>query len=213
MTNMIKRGAFIVFEGCDRSGKSTQSRLLVEHLQKTAVPVKHMVFPERSSNIGQLINGYLTNKQDLNDETIHLLFAANRWEHTNEILNLLKSGTTLVVDRYSYSGVVYSAAKGMSLKWCMSPENGLPRPDIVFYLKAEADALLDRGNYGEERYEKKEFQMKVAKIYEEIYEKEKDYWHQVDAKQNPSDIHEQIKEKFADILKNVETNEISQIKW
>ncbi|XP_037818967.1 thymidylate kinase [Lucilia sericata] len=213
MTSSIKRGAFIVFEGCDRCGKSTQSRLLVEHLQKSAIPVKHMVFPERTSDIGKLINGYLTNKQDLNDETIHLLFAANRWEHKNEILKLLKSGTTLVVDRYSYSGIVYSAAKGMSLDWCKSPENGLPRPDIVFYLKAEADALLDRGNYGEERYEKKEFQMKVAKIFEDIYEKEKEYWYQVDARQSPENIHEKIKEKFEEVLRQAEINEVGKLKW
>ncbi|KNC32570.1 hypothetical protein FF38_13105, partial [Lucilia cuprina] len=186
MTSSIKRGAFIVFEGCDRCGKSTQSRLLVEHLQKSAIPVKHMVFPERTSDIGKLINGYLTNKQDLNDETIHLLFAANRWEHKNEILKLLKDGTTLVVDRYSYSGIVYSAAK--------------------------ADALLDRGNYGEERYEKREFQIKVAKMFEDIYEKEKEYWYQIDARQNPEDIHAKIKEKFEEVLRQAQTNDVSKLK-
>lgn len=213
MTFPIKRGAFIVFEGCDRCGKSTQSRLLVEYLQKASVPVKHMVFPERTSDIGKLINGYLTNNQELNDETIHLLFAANRWEHKNEIINSLKSGVTLVCDRYSYSGIVYSAAKGMSLKWCMNPENGLPRPDMVFYLKAEADSLLDRGNYGEERYEKKDFQSRVAQFYEKIYATEKMYWHQIDAKQSLEDIHDTIKERFAQVLKNVENKEVNKINW
>lgn len=213
MTSCIKRGAFIVFEGCDRCGKSTQSRLLVEHLQKSSIPVKHMVFPERSSDIGKLINGYLTNKQELNDETIHLLFSANRWEHKNEILKTLQEGTTLVVDRYSYSGVVYTASKGMSLKWCMSPEIGLPRPDIVFYLKTDAESLLERGNYGEERYEKKEFQIKVADLYEEIYAKEKDYWYQVDAKQSIEVIQQQIKEKFLEVLNSIKDKEILTIEW
>lgn len=213
MASSVKRGAFIVFEGCDRCGKSTQSRLLVEYLKKASIPVEHMVFPERSSNIGKLINSYLTSQQNLNDETIHLLFAANRWEHKNKILSLLKSGTTLVVDRYSFSGVVYSAAKGMSLKWCMSPEHGLPRPDIVFYLEAEADALLSRGNYGEERYEKKEFQTKVAQIYETVYEKEKAYWHKIDAKQSQDVIHKEIQEKCCKMLTNLANDAISTINW
>lgn len=213
MTSCIKRGAFIVFEGCDRCGKSTQSRLLVQHLQNSSIPVKHMVFPERSSDIGKLINAFLTNKQELNDETIHLLFSANRWEQKNVILKTLEEGTTLVVDRYSYSGVVYSASKGMSLKWCMSPEIGLPRPDIVFYLKADAEALLARGNYGEERYEKKEFQIKVAQLYEKIYEMEKDYWYPIDAKQSPEVIHQQIKEKFTEVLSSAKEENVAQIDW
>ncbi|KAM7359254.1 thymidylate kinase [Cochliomyia hominivorax] len=213
MSASFRRGAFIVFEGCDRCGKSTQSRLLVDWLQQSSIPVKHMVFPERSSDIGKLINAYLTNKQELNDETVHLLFTANRWEHKNEIIKILNSGTSLVVDRYSYSGIVYSAAKGMSLQWCMSPENGLPRPDIVFYLKSETDALLDRGNYGEERYEKKEFQNKVAQLYEKIYEKEKHYWYKIDAMQTKDDIHSEIKEKFIEVLNNIQEEKVDKIDW
>lgn len=213
MSSPIKRGAFIVFEGCDRCGKSTQSRLLVEFLKSRSIPVKYMAFPERASNIGQVINAYLTNKQQLNDETIHLLFTANRWEHKNEIVNLLNSGTTLVVDRYSYSGLAYSAAKGMSLKWCMSPESGLPRPDIVFYLKTSVDALLDRGNFGEERYEKEDFQTKVAKIFEEIYDKEHNYWYEVDAKQPKDNIHSNITEKTLEVLKDVGHNKLQKLNW
>jgi dTMP kinase len=45
------------------------------------------------------------------DEAIHLLFAANRWEMKEQILKDLKEGTTLICDRYAFSGVAYSAAK------------------------------------------------------------------------------------------------------
>lgn len=213
MNSVVKRGAFIVFEGCDRCGKSTQSKLLVNYLEKANIPVKHMVFPERLSEIGKVINDYLTNKQELSDETIHLLFTANRWEHKSEILKLLKSGTTLVVDRYSYSGIVYSAAKGMQLKWCMSPESGLPRPDAVFYLKAEVEDLLDRGNFGKERYEKKEFQVKIAQLFDTIYEKEKDYWHLIDAKQTQEEVHFQIKQKLPEIIMNAENSVVKTLNW
>lgn len=211
MSSPIKRGAFIVLEGCDRCGKSTQSRRLVLFLQSRHVPVKYMAFPERQSNIGQVINTYLTNKQQLNDETIHLLFTANRWEHKNEIMNLLSSGTTLVVDRYAYSGLAYSMAKGMSKNWCMSPEKGLPRPDVVFYLKASVDNLLDRGNFGEERYEKKEFQTKVSAAFAEIYKHEQDYWHVVDGSQSEDAIHSSITSKAIEVLKDVESDSIKTL--
>ncbi|XP_013107617.1 thymidylate kinase [Stomoxys calcitrans] len=213
VSGSIKRGAFIVLEGCDRCGKSTQSRSLVEFLQNNSVPVKYMAFPERTSNIGQVINAYLTNKQQLNDETIHLLFTANRWEHKNEIIEQLNSGTTLVVDRYSYSGIAYSTAKGMSKEWCMGPETGLPRPDLVFYLKTSIDALLDRGNFGEERYEREEFQQKVGKVFDDIYNSEKSYWYEIDASQPKEVIHSIIKEKALQVLKEVETTATRILKW
>jgi len=110
-----------------------------------------MNFPERSSNIGQVINSYLTNSKDLSDEVIHLMFSANRWEHMNQMKQKLLEGKTLIVDRYSYSGVAYSAAKGLDFDWCYAPERGLLKPDAVFYLRAPASDLASRGQYGEER--------------------------------------------------------------
>ena len=71
----------------------------------------------------------------------------------------------MVVDRYAYSGVAYSAAKGipgMELDWCKAPDKGLPAPDKVFYLQLDHATAAARGGYGEERYEKQAFQEKVS---------------------------------------------------
>ena len=43
----------------------------------------------------------------------------------------LNSGVTLVVDRYAFSGVAFTAAKGYSLAWCKQPDEGLPAPDLL----------------------------------------------------------------------------------
>lgn len=74
--NTKKRGAFIVFEGIDRCGKSTQSELL----GKSLANAENVRFPDRTSCIGTLINSYLSSASDMSDQTIHLLFSANRWE-------------------------------------------------------------------------------------------------------------------------------------
>lgn len=71
-----------------------------------------MNFPDRSTDCGKLINSYLTNKDNFTDEGIHLLFTLNRWEARKQMEQLLQDGTTLIVDRYSYSGVAFSSAKG-----------------------------------------------------------------------------------------------------
>ncbi len=87
------------------------------------------------------------------------------WAHgRRQLLSALQSGTTLVVDRYAYSGVAYTAAKqkpGLSVAWCRAPDEGLPAPDVVFYLALPPGAAAARAGFGGERYEKEEFQQKV----------------------------------------------------
>ncbi|XP_017483208.1 PREDICTED: thymidylate kinase [Rhagoletis zephyria] len=195
-----KRGALIVLEGCDRSGKSSQSRLLFEFLCNRGVQAKHLVFPNRSSEIGGTINAYLKNSRELNDQVIHLLFTANRWEFKKEIEDLLNAGTTLVVDRYSYSGVAYSVAKGLDFDWCMAPEKGLIRPDAVFYLKAPIEQLMQRGEFGEERYEKKDFQLKVASVFDRICENQQHFWHKIDATQTQALVLEDLSTKVLEVI-------------
>nr|CAL26368.1 CG5757 [Drosophila simulans] len=206
-----KRGALIIFEGCDRSGKTTQSRLLVELLKSKGIPTLPMNFPERSSSIGQVINSYLTNSKDLPDEVIHLMFSANRWEHMNQVKQKLLEGTTLVVDRYSFSGVAYSAAKGLDFDWCYAPERGLIKPDAVFYLRAPSNDLTNRGQYGEERYEKVEFQSRVAEVFDRICSKEASYFHKFDATQSVEDLHAQIGSITEELLPKVATQPLDTL--
>lgn len=95
---MTTRGQFIVFEGLDRSGKTTQSTLLYEALKKKNQPVELWRFPseqesskiahcstshqsDRSTPVGRILDDYLKNKENTcHPKTAHLLFAANRWE-------------------------------------------------------------------------------------------------------------------------------------
>lgn len=75
----------------------------------------------------------------------------NRWEAKSDMEQLLAEGTTLIVDRYSYSGVAFSAAKGLDLDWCKAPEAGLLKPDLVLFLTLTEEAAKARSGYGEER--------------------------------------------------------------
>ncbi len=147
------RGAFILFEGVDRCGKSTQAALLSNHYLKDR-SVELIRFPNRQSNIGQVIDAYLQvcyfasmqalynahvveffqSKTELSDNAIHLLFSANRWEASADIERKLAAGTTLVCDRYAYSGVAFSSAKGLNFEWCRTCDKGLPAPDCIIFL-------------------------------------------------------------------------------
>ena len=171
-----QRGAFILFEGVDRCGKTTQSTRLVETLRAAGVDAELWRYPDRTTAMGKMIDAYLQSKTDMDDGAIHLLFSANRWEKRQAMEAKLESGTTLVVDRYSYSGVAFTAAKGvpgLDLEWCKAPERGLLRPDCVLYLNMPVDQAEKRGGFGEERYETTELQKNVRENFEALTE---DWW-------------------------------------
>ncbi|XP_066182211.1 thymidylate kinase isoform X4 [Sylvia atricapilla] len=108
-----RRGALIALEGVDRAGKSTQGRRLVEALREAGHRADLLRFPDRTTEIGQLISSYLGREKNLEDHTIHLLFSANRWEHVPMMKEKLHQGITVVVDRYAFSGVAFTSAKGL----------------------------------------------------------------------------------------------------
>jgi dTMP kinase len=86
------------------------------------------------------------------------------------ILDKLNNGTNILLDRYSYSGIAFSAAKGLDPSWCKYPDIGLPEPDYIFFLDLPVDEMQRRGGFGEERYEKLEFQAKVRQVFHSIKE-------------------------------------------
>ncbi|KAJ6155442.1 hypothetical protein N7470_006008 [Penicillium chermesinum] len=146
--SLTRRGALIVVEGLDRAGKSSQCELLQSFLREHGRAVKYIRFPDRSTPIGKLIDSYLRGSANQDDHSIHLLFSANRWEIAKSIEVDIASGITVIVDRYSYSGAVYSAAKAnptLSLEWAWQPEIGLPRPDICLFLSISAEETAKRG--------------------------------------------------------------------
>lgn len=190
------KGAFIVFEGVDRSGKTTQACRLVEYLNDTGRPSVLMKFPDRSTPIGGLINSYLRNEVEMCDETIHLLFAANRWEMRTVLLKHLEDGMTVVADRYSHSGVAFSVSKGMEVGWCTDSDRGLPSPDVVLYMNVSNTQT--RNGWGNERYETAEFQDRVRETFALLREPS---WRDIDASAGVDEVETRVRE-IVDALEN-----------
>ena len=210
--SQTRRGAFIVFEGVDRCGKTTQVGLLVKHLvKKLGIAAMAMNFPDRTTMVGGLINQYLQSKQDLDDRSIHLLFSANRWEVAPKLEAALEAGTTVVCDRYAYSGVAFSSAKDSlqdKLDWCKSCDVGLPAPDAVIFLDLTQEQAEKRGGYGDERYEKREMQIRVRQRFSQLQaHDEKDSsvpWHIVNAAQTVEQVQEDINKIVEETVRQVQ---------
>lgn len=199
------RGLFFVFEGLDRSGKSTQSKLLTKKLEE-AGPVKWMCFPNRDTAVGTLIDLYLRRQIELPDETVHQLFSANRWESMASVVETLNAGTSVVCDRYAFSGVAYSAAKGLDFSWCQAPDVGLPVPDGVFFLHVDESVGASRASFGDERYENLDMQAKVRNEFRNAPLRAGVEWHDVNGARDIQVIHEEIFGAVQEIQKGEQEN-------
>ena len=215
MKGLRSRGAFIVFEGCDRSGKTTQVQRVIKHLNegsgdKTEV-AKMMRFPDRTTQIGQMIDRYLKGSANLDDHVIHLLFSTNRWEKVADLRKTLESGTHVIVDRYAFSGVAFSGAKpNLSMEWCRQSDRGLPKPDLVCFLDVSAEEAAKRGGFGDERYEKAEFQQKVRQNYNLMMDPE--YWTTIDTDgKHPDKVFEEILTVIGAAIKKPKEDELGQL--
>ncbi|XP_071782356.1 thymidylate kinase [Centroberyx gerrardi] len=207
-----KRGALIVLEGVDKAGKTTQCSKLVQALQQSGRPAEMMRFPDRTTTIGQLISAYLEKKSDLEDHTVHLLFSANRWELVPLMKKKLDQGTTLVIDRYAFSGAAFTSAKpGFCLDWCMKPDVGLPKPDLVMFLQLNPSEAALRGQFGEERYETSVFQRAVQQKFEQLMKDPSVNWQVIDASQSVEDVHTDIKTHTLNAINTAENQPLGQL--
>jgi dTMP kinase len=143
------RGAFIVLEGVDRCGKTTQASLLIKHLIGLGLAAVAMRFPDRTTMVGDLINQYLQSKSELDDRAVHLLFSANRWEAAPALRKtLIDDGANIICDRYAHSGVAFSSSKPSledNLDWCRACDVGLPAPDAIIFLDIAQEEAEQRG--------------------------------------------------------------------
>ena len=203
------RGALVVIEGLDRAGKSSQCQRLVDGLRSMNVPTRYVRFPDRTTAVGKMINEYLQGSSQLDDHSIHLLFSANRWEAADGIRTDIANGTTVIVDRYSYSGAVYSAAKensALSLNWAWQPEVGLPKPDLCLFLGITPAEAAKRGGFGEEKYETDSMQLRVRNLFQTlIAEPKNDNIRIIDAGRPMDVVAEDILHPVLEIIKGVDT--------
>lgn len=198
------RGRFIVFEGIDGSGKSTQVRQLADHLEKAGIPV-HVTLQPSDRVIGKLLRSILTGKEKTDERAIAALFLADRLDHITApedgLLDRLAAGQTVICDRYYFSSLAYNSLK-VSMDWVIrahEPVFELLRPDLVLYLDLSIDESLRRihaNREGTEHYEKREILEQVKTNYFDAFErlKEGENIQTVDASRAPDVISAEIAE-------------------
>lgn len=137
-------GKFIVFDGIDGCGKSTQIDLLEDAFRVRGILV-HTTAEPTSSLIGGLIRGQIAGDWKTSNECLQLLFSADRLYHVEkEIIPMLKKGISVLCDRYFFSTIAYGAVTMGDPEWLLQVNNNVLLPDLVIVLDIDAGKALER---------------------------------------------------------------------
>ncbi|NJE62355.1 dTMP kinase [Thermococcus sp. 21S7] len=167
-------GAFIVIEGIDGAGKSTQARLLAEWFEEKGYDVILTKEPTDTA-FGKLIRKLvLTGGREgiidgarISHEAEALLFAADRAEHVSKLIKpSIEAGKIVISDRYFYSSLAYQWARGLDLEWLIDLNRFAIRPDLVILLDLPVKESMKRING---RSIKTEFD-KIAELQKKVRE-------------------------------------------
>jgi dTMP kinase len=148
-----QQGRFIVFEGLDGAGTTTQSRLLAERLQHKGRTV-HLAHQPSDGHVGQLIRQILAGRAAtaqadgklgvVDERVMALLFAADRLDHLgSQIEPRLGRGEDVILDRYALSSLAYQGAS-VSHEFIQAANRYARKPDLTLFLYVPASVALER---------------------------------------------------------------------
>jgi dTMP kinase len=189
------RGLFVTFEGIDRSGKTTQARLLCEALGVAALGVREPGGTPAGERVRDLLKDAAV---PLGSEAEALLFAAARAELVEQVIRpALEAGRVVVSDRFLDSSLAYQGgARGLGI----DAVEGVNRfatgglvPDLTFLLELDTATAAQRA--GErDRFEDEgaELQQAVLEAYERLVAAEPGRWRRVDATRSPEQVHAEV---------------------
>ncbi|MEB3226555.1 MAG: dTMP kinase [Synechococcus sp.] len=202
---------FIVFEGIDGSGSSTQAELLYQHFQRQNIPA--VLSPEPSNGIiGNLVREALrqrfrfTADPEKFNRQLAYLFAGDRHDHLyndiDGVFKLLSEGIQVITTRYYFSSLAYNANSPGEYEFIYRLNQDFPNPDLVFYFDLPVAVALERvqRRSHQEIYETQAKLTQVRQNYQQIFQTYGGSWYQLDATQPPETIHQQILQIMADFV-------------
>lgn len=171
-------GKFIVFEGVDGSGQTTQSKKLSNFLKKKGYKVFLTKEPTPNSKFGKQIRKILDKKEKISPFNLQKFFVKDRsWHLKNEVIPALKKSKIVICDRYLFSTLAYGAGVNkLSMKKLIALNKNFLLPDFTFYIDVEPKIALKRiikRGEGQTLFEKEEKLKRVRRVFKNLLKKYK----------------------------------------
>ena len=164
MQTNIYPGTFIVFEGLDGSGQSTQAELLRHYFEDNKDSVVLTKEPTEDSESGRTIRKVLKKEEKIEPDELQKLFVQDRKEHLNNlIIPNLKNGKFVISDRYFLSTCAFGGIN-LDMEWLIELNNKFILPNITFLLSVDPKICLDRIDKRGKKFEFFEEEKKLTKV-------------------------------------------------
>jgi len=198
---LIEGGLFIVFEGIDGTGKSTQLHLLAEKLSQQGYAVVATREPT-DGPYGQKIRELFVDRGAVTHEEELELFIADREQHVQEVIKpALKDGCIVICDRYYLSTIAYQGANGLDPDVIMQKNEKFPAPDLAIILEIEPARGIHRiqnnRNEHPNSFEAEENLLKVAAIFSSL---QHDYIRRINGLDSIENVQRQVFEAVSELL-------------
>ena len=188
-------GLFVTIEGIDRSGKTTQARMLCEALGPRALAARE----PGGTQLGERVRDVLKDPGvEMGPEAEALLFAAARAELVARVIRpALAEGRVVVSDRFLDSSLAYQGgARGLGVDRVAAINElstGGLRPDLTLLLELSTEAAAARGSQ-DDRFEQEGegLQRSVGAAYDELAAAEPGRWRRIDAARDPAEVHADV---------------------
>ena len=187
---------YIVLEGIDGAGKSTQIKMLKEWLESNGLRVETIVEPT-DMDVGKLIRKLLTRSDATSDtmqKTLGLLFAADRLILMDKIEQLEKDNIVVISDRSFYSSLSYQDPQD----WIKEINKFAKIPDLVLLLDLDVKKSVERCD-GTDEFENEDFLIGVKQNYLDLAESN-DNFKIIDANNGPNKVSSDIKKAVAPLF-------------
>ncbi len=203
---MRKKGILIVFEGPDKSGKSTQAKLLARELEKRGLSVLHTREPGGTPFAEDIRHILLDTSYELSPLSELFLYEAARAQHTQEtLLPALKAGKIVISERYVLASLAYQGyGRGIPLqrvKDLNAVASGNLKPHLTILIDVPVHSFSQRMKGSPDRLEKEGvgFRQRVRRGYLKLSKKERNIF-LVDGRGRIEDIHAKIVSKIDKLI-------------
>ncbi|MEK7624670.1 MAG: dTMP kinase [Patescibacteria group bacterium] len=195
MFDNLYKGKFIVLEGLDGSGQSTQVKLLTEFITNKGFKVLITKEPTLDSAAGRLIRKALDKKIKILPKKLQELYAQDRKEHLNKIIiPNLKKGIIIISDRYFFSSFAYGSLD-VPLSYLLKINDKFLLPDFTFFLNTKPKTSFLRVKKRGEKQTLFEVENKLKKVYQNYKNIFKKFNNVIviNGEKNISKVHSEIK--------------------